>query len=33
LLEHPGLADFRIGRSERIDSSFYISNAMELVRR
>ncbi|KAA5804025.1 magnesium protoporphyrin IX methyltransferase [Alkalicaulis satelles] len=30
---HPGLQDWRIGRTVRIDSFFYISQAMELVRR
>lgn len=30
---HPGLAGFEVGRSERINSTFYISQAMELRRR
>ena len=30
---HPALAGFRIGRTERIASGFYTSQAMELVRR
>jgi magnesium-protoporphyrin O-methyltransferase len=33
LREHPGLQGFRLGRSQRIDSGFYISNALELVRK
>jgi magnesium-protoporphyrin O-methyltransferase len=33
LAAHPRLCDFEVGRSERIDSGFYISNAVELRRR
>jgi magnesium-protoporphyrin O-methyltransferase len=29
---HPAMAGVRVGRSQRIDSAFYISHAMELVR-
>ncbi len=32
LAEHPAMAEIRAGRCDRIDSRFYISNAMELVR-
>ena len=32
LHEHPSMTGVRVGRSARIDSRFYISNAMELVR-
>ena len=32
LLAHPGMMGWSSGRSERIDSAFYISQAMELVR-
>lgn len=30
--EHPSLGDVTIGRGERVDSGFYISQAMELLR-
>ena len=33
LAEHPWLGGLQVARSERIDSAFYISHAMELVRR
>jgi magnesium-protoporphyrin O-methyltransferase len=29
---HPSMQSLRVGRTERIDSTFYISQAMELVR-
>jgi magnesium-protoporphyrin O-methyltransferase len=32
LAEHPGMSGFQVARTERIDSAFYISHAMELVR-
>ena len=32
IAEHPQLQDWTVGRTERIDSFFYISQAMELVR-
>jgi magnesium-protoporphyrin O-methyltransferase len=32
LAAHAGLTGFQVGRCERIDSAFYISQAMELVR-
>ncbi len=33
ITEHPSLRALQIGRSERIDTAFYKSQAMELVRR
>jgi magnesium-protoporphyrin O-methyltransferase len=32
LAEHPAMGGFQVARTERIDSAFYISHAMELVR-
>jgi magnesium-protoporphyrin O-methyltransferase len=33
LSAHPALQAFEIGRTQRVDSGFYISNALELIRR
>jgi magnesium-protoporphyrin O-methyltransferase len=33
IARHEGLAGFEVARTERVDSGFYMSQAMELVRR